>query len=239
VRLQEQERARAALTEERARIARELHDVVSHGLSVVVVQGQAARGLVEDLSTDDAGRASVVRHLDAVESTAREALTEMRRMLGLLQLEDSGGSAPQPPSPGLSDLPALVERGRQAGLPITAELPAQRPRWPSGLGLVVYRIVQESLTNVVKHAPGASTSVSVLLLGDRVEVKVRNASAGTGRSPATSGGQGLVGMRERVSMYDGVLDVGPTSDGGFEVGVVLPVESESTTEAVLLPSEPS
>jgi signal transduction histidine kinase len=237
-RRQAQERARVALSEERARIARELHDVVSHGLSVVVVQGQAARGLVEDLSADEAGRASVVRHLEAVESTARDALAEMRRMLGLLQLDEPGESAPQPPSPGVCDLPALVERGREAGLPIAAELPEQPPDWPSGLSLTVYRIVQESLTNVVKHAPGAPTTVSVLALGDRVEVQVRNGPGRADRAVA-AGGHGLVGMRERVAMYDGRLHVGPTPDGGFEVGVVLPSESGSTTAAALQPTEPS
>lgn len=224
----EQERARTALVEERARIARELHDVVSHALSVVVVQGQAARSAVEDLPTEEPGRMSVLRHLDAVESTARDALGEMRRMLGLLQLDgvDSSDQGLEPPSPGLPELPTLVERARLGGLAITAQLPPAPLRLASGLGLTVYRIVQESLTNVVRHAPAAATTLEVAQRGDRLEVRVRNVRAPIDPGVAATGaGRGLVGMRERVAMYDGRLNAGPTSDGGFEVHVVLPLEA--------------
>jgi signal transduction histidine kinase len=219
----ELERTRAALAEERARIARELHDVVSHGLSVVVVQSQAARSAIEDLASTETS--AVARHLDAVEATARDALAEMRRMLGLLQLGAVDDEAPAPPTPNLSSLPALIERARRAGLPIIEDLPKCGVRLGSGLELAIYRIVQESLTNVVKHAPGSPTSVQVDAGADVVDVRVR--STGPLTLPLQTGtvnaGHGLVGMRERVSMYGGRLDVGPTTQPGFEVHAVLPM----------------
>ena len=161
---------REAVVEERARIARELHDVVSHGLSVVVVQSQAARGALETPEET----AVVARRLDAIEETARQALGEMRRMLGLLQVEDASVSTPQPPSPGIRDLPSLLETARSAGCPVTADLADLLDADDVGAGeaLAVYRIVQESLTNVLKHAPGAPAAVRVAKVGDAVEVVV-------------------------------------------------------------------
>jgi signal transduction histidine kinase len=222
-------RTQEALREERARLARELHDVVSHGLSVVVVQTQAARSAAADLAEPSV----VERHLDAVETTAREALAEMRRMLGLLQLDthDSSSGELEPPSPGLSAIPALVDRARRAGLTVTAELPAPGHRLSVGLELAVYRIVQESLTNVVRHAPAADTRVEVTAGDDRVEVRVRNSSTRGARVPQDHVGHGLVGMRERVRMYGGRLHVGPGDGKQFEVHAVLPLDMDTLLEA--------
>ncbi|MGH3509714.1 MAG: sensor histidine kinase, partial [Nocardioidaceae bacterium] len=204
--------------------ARELHDVVSHGLSVVVVQTQAARGALADRGEEH----NVARHLDAVESTARDALAEMRRMLGLLQLDglDAAGG-PEPPSQGLGDLEALVDRAGQAGLPVDAELPDHTVRLSPGLELAVYRIVQEALTNVVKHAPGAPTSVEVRPQRGTVEVRVTSAPrrGSPWRPAAANTGHGLVGMRERVLMYGGRLVAAPLPDGRFQVHAVIPVEA--------------
>jgi signal transduction histidine kinase len=222
-------RTQEALREERARLARELHDVVSHGLSVVVVQTQAARSA----AADSADPAVVERHLDAVETTAREALAEMRRMLGLLQLDtQEGGSGElEPPSPGVADIPALVERARRAGLTVSAGLPASGTRLPVGLELAVYLIVQESLTNVVRHAPGADARVEVTADEEGVTVRVRNSSTGGSSGPAEHVGQGLVGMRERVQMYGGRLRVGPGEGDHFEVHAFLPLDADTLVRA--------
>ena len=201
-----------ALSDERARIARELHDVVSHGLSVVVLQAMAARSAIEHADAREAAR-----HLDAVESTARDALGEMRRMLGLLQVDDVDDSAAMP-SPGLARIPMLVERARSAGLVIDdvgADLSADAP---AGVALAAYRIVQEAFTNAVKHAPGASVRF-VLTCSDgwlRIDV---TSSRGTHNAVVfdTTDGRGLVGMRERAELYGGSLEAGPTVDGGFRV----------------------
>lgn len=217
-------RTREALRDERARIARELHDVVSHGLSVVVVQSQAARSAL----ADPACAAAVERHLDAVESTAREGLVEMRRMLGLLQLNDPDAEqeALDPPNPGLGALDGLIQRAGQAGLVVVAHLPAPATQLPAGLELAVYRLVQEALTNVLRHAPGAQTRVQVTLGGADVEVRVTNAPVAGPHRFVGHTGHGLVGMRERVRMYGGQLRAGPIEDGSFEVHAVLPVDVE-------------
>jgi signal transduction histidine kinase len=224
------QRTSEALAEERARIARELHDVVSHGLSVVVVQTQAARGVLADAPSSVP--AAVGRHLDAVESSARDALAEMRRMLGLLQLDGPTPAVPDPPSPGLDDLPALVDRARSAGLPVEAELPTTEVELGAGLALAVYRIVQESLTNVLKHAPGAPTRLWVAVDRGRVTVDVVSGPAVTShaRPGEESGGvgHGLLGMRERAQMYGGRLtaEVGP--GGTFRVHAQIPVARSIT-----------
>ena len=209
------ERTRQALADERARIARELHDVVSHGLSVVVVQVQAARrGMNGHLP-------EVTTRLDAVEATAREALGDMRRMLGLLQIDEAEG-APSPPSPGLRDLPALVDRARATGCDVGADLPVEPPEAGTGVQLAAYRIVQESLTNALKHAPGSPISLRVCCRDGSVQVVVRNVM-GVGPGRALSGGHGVLGMRERAATYGGRCDVGPTADGFYEVHAVLPL----------------
>ena len=205
-------RMRQAVTDERAAIARELHDVVSHGLSVVVVQSVAARSLLADVR--DPAADTVDRHLEAVEASARDALAEMRRMLGLLRsFDDVDAAATAPPTPGLRHLDELVERvtgGRgQVHWPKQLVLSA-------GLELAVYRITQEALTNVLKHAPGATVAVSVAEDDDHVTVQVRNGpSTGPILQGPVGAGRGLVGARERVALYGGTLEVTPTAEGGF------------------------
>ena len=203
--------------------------MVSHGLTVVVVQSQAARRALEDVAQTPP---TAHRHLDAVEETARQALGEMRRMLGLLQLEPSGGpddaSELEPPSPGLADLPRLLHRARAAGIEVDADLPDEwtGPGGPgAGVELAVYRVIQESLTNVIKHAPGAQVSLRVECSRDRVEVFVRNPLLPQGMSaPDAAGGHGLIGMRERATTYGGSLTA--RRDGtDFEVHLVLPLDA--------------
>src|SRR4051812_31813988 len=217
-----QEQARRAVAEERARIARELHDVVSHGLSVIVLQTMAARA---ELADAPAGK-DVDRHLDAVEEIARESLGEMRRMLDLLQADDLSPApdAPDAPAPGLASLPALLERAAAAGLEVQAAHVAVDAALPAALELSVYRVVQEALTNAVKHAPNAAVAVAVTVADDRVAVTVTNdAGDGAPRAPAGAG-HGLVGMRQRTDLFGGTLAAGPTSDGGFAVTATFPVE---------------
>jgi len=223
----QQARTRQALAEERARIARELHDVVSHGLSVVVVQAQAARGAAADL----AGPVDqVTRRLDAMEDTAREALGEMRRMLGLLQLDGSptDSAAPEPPSPGLKDVAALVDRARATGTDVRLEMPPldALPHLGVGAQLAIYRVVQESLTNVLKHAPDSKVTVNLGAVGETIEVVVRNSASGlpSGLLADDAGGHGLVGMRERAAAYGGRCTAGLVEPSVFEVRLVLPTD---------------
>lgn len=214
-----------ALTEERARIAREMHDVVSHGLSVVVVQAQAARGALADRET-----AEVERHLDAVEGTAREALGEMRRMLGLLQVESPPGvdDALEPPTPGVRNVAQLVARARAAGVDVEVADPLPEQPLPAGLDLAVYRVAQEALTNVVKHAPGARVALSIAYCGGEVVVDVHDDGGGRVAVAPAGAGHGLVGMRERVTLYGGTVQAAPTATGGFRVRAVVPVEGDSS-----------
>ncbi|MGC5410229.1 sensor histidine kinase, partial [Streptomyces sp. DT225] len=209
--------AEEALAEERLRIARELHDIVSHTLSGIVVKAAVANHVAgsRPQETRDAVR--------AIEQTGREALTEMRRALGVLR--GGTGRAQTAPPPGLDDLPALVRRAERAG--VRTELRA-RPAGgvPAGAALAVYRIVQEALTNVVKHAgTGAHCQVAVTTgPGGEVCVEVVDDGQGSPGTPGRSapgGGHGLVGMRERVMMYNGTLTAGPRPGGGFAVSARL------------------
>ncbi|UNT00771.1 sensor histidine kinase [Streptomyces tubbatahanensis] len=231
--------AEEALVEERLRIAREVHDVVSHSLSVIVVKAAVANHVARARpeETRDAVR--------AIERTGREALTEMRRALGMLRGDDAGKHAPgedlagTAPAPGLDDLPCLVQRAQEAGVRtglrtrLAADLPA-------GLALTVYRIVQEALTNVVKHS-GGGTRCEVTLTGDSregVRVEVVDDGAGNAVMPGRAGlrgGHGLLGMRERVMMYGGTLEAGPQPGGGFAVSARLPAEPAHGTQ----PAPPS
>jgi signal transduction histidine kinase len=220
-----QDQARHAVEEERARIARELHDIVSHGLSVVVLQTVAARAALTDGGTD------VDRHLDAVEETARDALGEMRRMLGLLQAGDLPDPAALPaPSPGLHSLPALVDRAGAAGLRITADLDLEADL-PSGLELAIYRVVQEALTNAVKHAPGSAVTVRLRIDDAGAVVTVTDDGARAPASRPDGAGQGLIGMRQRAELYGGSLSTGPADDGGYRVTATFPLEQAAVREA--------
>ncbi|WP_217913194.1 sensor histidine kinase [Miltoncostaea marina] len=208
--------ARAAVAEERARIAREMHDVVAHSLSVMVVQAEAAEAMLDV----DPERAR--RPLGAVQETGREALAELRAMLGVLR--EMADEAPElAPQPGLSGVGELVAHVREAGLPVTLRVEGSpRPLSP-GADLSAYRIVQEGLTNALKHA-GPATAEVLLRYGDRdVELVVSD----DGRGPAAangSPGHGLIGMRERVVCYGGELDAGPREGGGFRLAARLPIE---------------
>ena len=210
--------ARAAVTEERARIARELHDVVTHHLNLVVLQAMAADGR--------AGRDQPVREsLQLIERSGREALTEMRRLLGVLRDED--GERPLTPQPGMDDVGRLVDSARTAGLSVDLAVAGVPRRLPAGLALTVYRIVQESLTNAARHAAGSRVGIRLRYEPDAVDVAVLD----DGGRPADSshgGGRGLLGMRERVAVFAGTLEAGPSPDGGFAVHARLPLPAEQS-----------
>jgi signal transduction histidine kinase len=205
--------ARAAVTEERARIARELHDVVGHGLSVIVLQVVAALSLVDDRPGDP-----VHARLLSVERSARDALAEMRRLLDLV---DDGAGAGLTPQPGLAQLERLVEETRAAGAEIELAIHGDPTDLPAGVGLAAFRIVQESLTNVLKHARPPRAAVSVDYGGEAVIVRV--VDQGAQSVAANASGRGLAGMRERVALYGGQLDLGARPEGGFLVSARLPV----------------
>ncbi|MEB4616047.1 sensor histidine kinase, partial [Leucobacter sp. M11] len=219
-----QEQARRELVEERARIARELHDVVAHGMSVIQVQASSAK-----YRLPEAGPAAAAE-FDDIAATARGALGEMRQLLGVLRGADPAGGAsagdpeqPLGPQPGLFDLPALVETTQRAGVPVTLSWDADS-RTPATVGLTAYRVVQESLSNIIRHAPGAPTRVEVRTENGSLRVEVRNDAPPTpGPSAhADAGGHGLRGMRERVELIGGTLEHGPTEDGGYRILAELP-----------------
>ena len=210
-----EERARAAVAEERARIARELHDVVGHSVSVMTVQASGVRRLL---------RPDQEREREAllvVERTGREALAEMRRMVGVLRRpEEAPALAPQP---SLDHLSRLVDQAREAGLPVELRIEGEAIQLPAGVDLTAYRLVQEGLTNVVKHAQATRAEVFVNYGDGYLEVTVKDDGKGLGNGDG--GGHGLVGMRERVSVYGGELDAGPQPGGGYRLRAKLPLMS--------------
>jgi signal transduction histidine kinase len=210
-----EERAQAAVAEERARIARELHDVVGHSVSVMTVQASGVRRLL---------RPEQEREREAllvVERTGREALAEMRRMVGVLRRpEEAPALAPQP---SLDHVSRLVEQAREAGLPVELRIEGHAIQLPAGVDLTAYRLVQEGLTNVVKHAQATRAEVLVDYGDGYVEVTVKDDGKGVGNGDG--GGHGLVGMRERVSVYGGELDAGPQTGGGYQLRAKLPITS--------------
>ncbi|MFB6891773.1 sensor histidine kinase [Kitasatospora sp. NPDC056327] len=218
--ISEAERERRTLLEERARIARELHDVVAHHMSVIAVQAASAPYRITGVPAEAA------EEFTAIAGTARESLAEMRRLLGVLRSEESGGETA--PQPGVGQLAQLVDTVRRAG--VSAELTLAPELTddvlPPAVGLSVYRIVQEALANVVRHAPGAAAWVSLAVADASLLVTVVNAAppvrAESLEASAEGTGQGLVGMRERVRLLDGRLDTGALPDGGFKVAAVLP-----------------
>ena len=212
----ELERARRAVLEERTRIARELHDVVAHHMSLIAVQAETAPYRLSDLP--ESARAE----FGSLSGVAREALAEMRRLLGVLRYDQPAGLAPQPQ---LSDLPALVASARRAGVSVELAVPRAMGDVPSGVAVCAYRIVQESLSNASQHAPGAAVSVTVGHDAGVVLLQVANGPggpAGPSRSEPGSG-HGLIGMRERVALLGGSLSAGPSAGGGFVVSAVLPL----------------
>jgi signal transduction histidine kinase len=206
-------RERAAIADERARLARELHDVVAHGVSTIVVQAEAGEALLER-DPDGARRAFV-----SITGSGRQALGELRRMLGLLRSAD--GEPALGPQPGLSQLQALVEQMRGVGLPVELTVEGQPRQLPAGVELSAYRIVQEALTNTLKHASPAQARVTVRYRNDDVELEV--VDDGRRSTNGSSDGHGIAGMRERVRLYGGTLETGGRVEGGFSVHARLPV----------------
>jgi signal transduction histidine kinase len=212
--IEREEHARAAVAEERSRISRELHDVVAHSVSVMVVQAQAAQRLLE-------GEQREARQaLGSIETTGRQALTEMRRLLGILRRADE--ELALAPQPSLKHLNALVERTREAGLPVELSVEGDAGSLPPGVDLTAYRIAQEALTNVRKHAGPARARVVVRRRDDGIELEITDDGPGTGKDDGS--GQGLIGMRERVALYGGTLESGKRSGGGYLVRAKLPVD---------------
>jgi signal transduction histidine kinase len=217
-----EERAARAVADERARIARELHDVVAHSLTVMVIQAGAARRLVDR----DPDR--VVEAAATIRQMGREALDEMRRLVGVLG-DEGGGQPALAPQPTMADLESLVERARGAGLEVELSVHGERAELPPGVDLSAYRVVQEALTNTVKHSGARRASVSVTYGEDELELCVADDGAGSpdGPAPVPSGGHGLVGMRERVTLYGGELHAGARDGGGFEVRARFPLRQEA------------
>jgi signal transduction histidine kinase len=215
-RLVERERelaAREAIVEERGRIARELHDAIAHNVSMIVVQAGAERRI---LNTEQETTREV---LETIERIGRGALTEMRRLVGMLRSDTADELTPQP---GLDDLPRLAAQVREAGLPVELHVEGERRELPVGIELSAYRIVQEALTNALKHAGDARASVHVRYSPDSLQLEITDDGAG-GPERAPSGGHGLLGMRERVGLYGGRFSAGRQPSGGFAVRVLLPI----------------
>ena len=207
--------AEHAVQEERVRIARELHDVVAHSVSVMVVQAGAGRRVL-DRNPEQAAEALAV-----VESTGRNALEELRRLLGVLRHEE--GVPTIEPQPTAADLTALVEQWRDAGMDVDLDGDDEPPELPAGISLTVYRIVQEALTNVMKHAGPARAHVSVRY-DDEVHIEVTDDGRGSRpHDDVPSSGQGLIGMRERVELFGGTLAIGPRPGGGYRVRATIPL----------------
>ena len=209
-----EEKARAAVAEERVRIARELHDVVAHAISVIVLQ---ARGGRRSLTTDpDETREA----LATIEATGTQALAEMRRLLGMLRRDDE--ELALAPQPSLRHLDALAAQVRDAGLPVDLTVEGEAVQLPPGVDLSAYRIVQEALTNALRHAGPATARVVVCYREHDLELEIADTGRGTGVSNGV--GEGLVGMRERVSLYGGKIEAGPRDGGGFAVRARLPLD---------------
>ena len=231
--LTELEQARRAVLEERAKIARELHDVVAHHMSLIAVRAETAPYRLAGLP------GPVTAEFGALSEAAREALADMRRLLGVLRNDEPAARAPQPQ---LSDLPVLIDAAREAGVPVELAAPPALGQVPAGVGVCAYRIVQESLSNASRHAPGAAVTVSVGQEASAVLLRVANGPGGPrsrrgrrdrsrgggrrARSPVDGDGQGpghgLAGMRERVALLGGSLTAGPAPGGGFVVSAILP-----------------
>jgi signal transduction histidine kinase len=206
-----QHQAGQAAAAERARIARELHDIVAHHLSVVVLHAAGARA---------AGRADPAI-LAEIEQSGRQALTETRRLFGVLR--EPAAETGRAPQPGISELPALTGSLRAAGLDVSLSIDGDHAALPTGVDVSAYRIVQEALTNVLKHAGPARADVTISCGGSAVIIEVTDDGQGSQAAPALTGGQGLTGMRERVALFGGDLRAGPRPGGGFTVSARLPI----------------
>ncbi|GAU70918.1 putative two-component histidine kinase [Streptomyces sp. NBRC 110611] len=235
--ISEAERAHRTLLEERTRIARELHDVVAHHMSVITVQADSAPYRISGIPQE------AVEEFGSIASAARESLAEMRRLLGVLRSEETErhGGPEKAPQPGIQMLPKLVESTVRAGVPVELALPEEQVVLEPAVDLSAYRIVQEALANVVRHAPGARTRVSVMtsMDGSRLTVLVVNSAPPAPSEPleTTGTGHGLIGMRERVRLVDGSLDTGPLPDGGFRVAALLPLAPPPSSASPLSPKD--
>lgn len=221
---EQQAQAHAAVAAERARIARELHDVIAHSVSVMVIQAGAAEQLLDD--TPERARAPLL----AVQDTGRQTILELRRLLGILR--EDGQELSLAPQPGLTTIDLLVGEIRQAGLPVNLGVEGQPRPLPPGVDLTAYRIVQEALTNTLRHAGPAHAEVIVRYQDHALELEILDDGPGPG--DGGDGGHGLVGMRERVALYGGTLEAGPraatagTTGTGYAVRVRLPTETATT-----------
>ena len=213
--LEREQQVLLAVAAERARLARELHDIVAHSVSLIAVQAQAAEGLVANAPQ------RATESLRTIQTTSRQTLVELRRLLGLLH---ETGEPPLTPQPGLGQLAQLVEGVRASGLDVDVAVDGQQRQLSPGVDLSAYRIVQEALTNTLKHTRNAHASVHLRYTFEHIEVEV--VDDGTA-SPATPNGDGhgLIGMRERVDLYGGTLEAGPLPGGGFCIRAVLPTEA--------------
>ena len=212
----EKEDAEAAIAEERTRIARELHDVVAHAISVIVLQARGGRRLLDEEPEE------VRQALDAIERTASQALAEMRRLLGLLHESDE--QLALAPQPTLVRLDELVGQVREAGLPVEVSVEGTPRELPPGVDLSAYRIVQEALTNALKHAGPATARVMVRYGDGELDLEISDDGVGTGNGGGA--GQGLAGIRERVSVFGGDVETGQRPEGGYAVKARLPYASE-------------
>ncbi|HUA72979.1 MAG TPA: sensor histidine kinase [Solirubrobacteraceae bacterium] len=214
-----EEQSERAVIEERARIARELHDVIAHNVSVMVVQASAGEEVFDE--NPDKARES----LSAVASTGRAALAELRRLLGVIRADDDPGArASFAPQPGIEYLDDLVGQVRETGLPVELSVIGEPRRLPDGVALCAYRIVQEALTNTLKHAHASGAKVNVRYVADALELQVVDDGQGGTPVNGESGGHGLVGMRERVALFGGELTVSRRAGRGYEVSARLPLE---------------
>jgi signal transduction histidine kinase len=214
---EQEEAARRAVTEERQRIARELHDIIAHSVSVMTMQTGAVRRLL--LSEQVRERESLL----SVEQTGRDAMSEMRRLVGLLKEEDS--AATYSPQPGMQSLDALITTVREAGLPVDVSFEGEPHQLTPGVDLAAFRVIQEALTNARKHADPARAWVRVCWAVDELRIEVGN--DGHTRPHGPHAGFGHAGMRERLSLYGGSLENGPGTDGGYVVRAYLPVRTET------------
>ncbi|MFI6578309.1 sensor histidine kinase [Nocardiopsis sp. NPDC050513] len=213
--------AEHAITAERTRIAREMHDVVAHRVSLMVLHAGGLEVSAEDPRTVEA--AGLIR------TTGREALAELRSILGVLR-DESGAAAPTAPQPGLSDLDRLLGEWREAGMAVDRVEPAPLGELPPTVQRTAYRVVQEGLTNAAKHARGARVTLELRRQGSTLEVEVANGPATTAAPPPPRSGYGLAGVRERVALAGGSLTAGPRFDGGWRLSVVLPVHGGHEAE---------
>ncbi|MFE0628830.1 sensor histidine kinase [Streptomyces sp. NPDC058864] len=214
----EVERTRRTLLEERTTIARELHDVVAHHMSVIAIQAEAAPYRVENPPEELTKSFSIIRENAVI------ALTELRRVLGVVRAEDY--QAPDAPQPTLADLDRLVTNVREAGLGVERTVTGAVRELPQGVELSAYRIIQEALSNTLRHAPGAAARVEVSYVLGGLGLRVVNGPPRGLVKPSPGAGHGIAGMRERVAMLSGEMTDGPTGDGGYEVTVFIPVPGE-------------